>query len=47
MNDTTVTSIRISKEILKEGKKTALERGMGLGKFIESAILHEIQKNHR
>lgn len=47
MNDdekTIVTSIRISKEVLKEAKKQSLERGLKLGKFIESAILHELQR---
>jgi hypothetical protein len=47
MNDdekTMVTSIRISKEVLKEAKKQALERNLKLGKFIESAILHELQR---
>ena len=44
MKDTTVTSIRISKEVLKEAKKTAIERNLKLGAFIESAIIHEIQR---
>jgi predicted DNA binding CopG/RHH family protein len=47
MNDdekTVVTSIRISREVLKEAKKQAIERGLKLGKFIESAILHEQQR---
>lgn len=41
---TTVTSIRIKPEILKDAKIAALERGLSVGKFIETAILHELQR---
>lgn len=47
MKDTTVTSLRMSREVLREAKKCALERGLKLGEFIESAIIHEIQRTQR
>jgi predicted HicB family RNase H-like nuclease len=39
-----VTSIRINPEILKDAKLEAINRGLKLGKFIETAILHELQR---
>jgi hypothetical protein len=44
MSDTIVTSLRIKPEILKDARICALENEITLGKFIESAILHEIQR---
>lgn len=44
MTDSIVTSIRIKNEILKEAKLCALQNNITLGNFIESAILHEIQR---
>lgn len=37
-------TIRISEEILKAAKIRAVESDISLGKFIESAILHELQR---
>lgn len=39
-----VTSIRINPEIVKDAKIEAFNRGLKLGKFIETAILHELQR---
>jgi predicted DNA binding CopG/RHH family protein len=41
---TTVTCIRIHPEILKEAKLEAIQRGLKFGKFVETAILHELQR---
>lgn len=38
-------SIRIDKEIWKMAKKHAIDRELPVGKFVEAAILHELQKN--
>jgi predicted HicB family RNase H-like nuclease len=37
-------TIRISKEVLKEAKIRAVQNEISLGQFIESAILHELQR---
>jgi hypothetical protein len=47
MKNTTVTSIRVNSEIWKEAKKCALELDLNIGKFIESAIIHEVQRTKR
>lgn len=47
MEDTIVTSIRINKEVWKVAKKRALDLDLSIAKFVESAIIHEIQKNNR
>jgi len=39
--------IRIDPEIWKEAKKRSLELDLTVGKFVEAAIIHEIQKNGR
>jgi len=44
MDDTIITSIRINKEVWKEARNRANNLDLSLGKFIESAIIHEIQK---
>lgn len=44
MSETIVTSIRIKIDIWKEAKKRALDLDMNIGDFVESAIIHEIQK---
>jgi hypothetical protein len=46
MSETIVTSIRIKAEIWKEAKKRALDLDMNIGDFVESAIIHEIQKKN-
>ena len=46
INNKTVC-IRINPEVWKEAKKYALELDLKVGKFIESAILHEIQRGQR
>ena len=45
MEETIVTSIRINKEVWKEAKKRAINLDLTVAKFIESAIIHEIQRN--
>ena len=39
-----VTSIRINEEVLKEAKVRAIQTDISIGKFIESAILHELKR---
>jgi post-segregation antitoxin (ccd killing protein) len=47
MSETIVTSIRIKAEVWKEAKQRALDLDMHIGDFVESAIIHEIQKKNR
>jgi len=47
MKKTIVTSIRLDEEIWKEAKRHALELDLKVGKFVESAIIHEIQRIKR
>jgi len=47
MENTTVTSLRISEEVWKEAKKCSLEHDLTLRKFVESAIIHELQRIKR
>lgn len=44
MEETIVTSLRINKEIWKEAKRQAFELDLTTAQFVESAIVHEIQR---
>lgn len=47
MSDSIVTSIRIKAEIWKEVKKRATELDVKIGDFVESSLIHEIQRRDR
>ena len=47
MKNTTVTSIRIDKDIWKEAKRVSHALELKLSDFIGSAIIHEIQRTKR
>ena len=47
MTNNKTVCIRMSPEIWKEAKRYALELDLKVGKFVESAIIHEIQRVQR
>jgi len=38
------TSLMIDPEVWKEGKKMAIDKGMGFGEFMESLIKEKLEK---
>jgi predicted HicB family RNase H-like nuclease len=40
-----VVSMRIDREMWKMAKKYAIDKDLSIGQFVETAILHEVQKN--
>ena len=39
-----VFSVRVDKEIWKKGKKFAIDHDISMSQFVESAIIHELQR---
>ena len=48
MTKRTTVSIKLDKDVWKEAKKKAIDLDLTVGKFVETAILHEMQRvNHK
>jgi len=46
MTKRTTISLRLDKDVWKEAKKKAIDLDLTLGKFVETAILHEIRRTN-